>query len=305
MKERIPYFAPITTDIILARDITDAEKLLIGLLSALTMTGGACYATNQYLADLTGKTKKWVSEQIQHLVKTGYITTNLIKDPNTNEVQGREIFLNFAAEIKKYVRGKSDPLPSQNTIPPIPVEQDTPCPGETGHPVPAHTDTPIPVKPEGNKNIYNNKNIPVGRHRARAGAVIKICSAMKIDWNAPEFSDTNQYLSFASPDAQKFIEQNRRRVEMWLKQTFNGETVTLDWIARLFTKFCRIKNKTKAYRDELLSLRPTDPEWKAMCAVIRELRGRRATPDDIMAELAQLALPLPPGNSTTNRKEPA
>lgn len=82
-------------------------KLLYGELSALTMAEGYCWASNAYLAELFGLSAHTISGLIRQLQERGHIVVEVERDPGTNEVIRRKIWISGPA-------GLSVPPPSKN-----------------------------------------------------------------------------------------------------------------------------------------------------------------------------------------------
>ena len=72
-------------------------KLLYGELSALAVAEGYCWASNSYLADLFGLSKKTVEALIKQLRDRGHIEVEMDRDPETQEVLRRKIWISGPA----------------------------------------------------------------------------------------------------------------------------------------------------------------------------------------------------------------
>lgn len=69
-----PNYYSVTPVYILAnKQMTDGAKLVFGLISSLSNRYGCCIASNQYIADITGKKKDTISRYISELSKLNYI----------------------------------------------------------------------------------------------------------------------------------------------------------------------------------------------------------------------------------------
>ncbi len=73
-------YAVLTTEILLASDITDGQKILLGLITGLTRNTGFCYASNEYLAKHLGKSAGAVSNSISDLVDKNYLIRYVQRD---------------------------------------------------------------------------------------------------------------------------------------------------------------------------------------------------------------------------------
>lgn len=108
-------------------------KLLYGELSALTMAEGYCWASNQYLADVFDLAPKTIEALIKQLRDRGHIYVEVERDPNTNEVLRRKIWISG---------------PPGMVVPP-PLKNKGRSPQNCGDP-------PLKIEGENNNNINNN-----------------------------------------------------------------------------------------------------------------------------------------------------
>ena len=85
------YYAVIPANVRYDKSLRPNEKLLYGEITALTQKTGECWASNNYFADLYGKTPQAISKWILDLEKRGYITIEYIKAENSNNIEKRII----------------------------------------------------------------------------------------------------------------------------------------------------------------------------------------------------------------------
>ncbi|MBR3002893.1 MAG: helix-turn-helix domain-containing protein [Clostridia bacterium] len=85
------YYAVIPADVRYDKSLRPNEKLLYGEITALTQKTGECWASNNYFADLYGRTPQAISKWILDLEKRGYITIEYIKAENSNNIEKRII----------------------------------------------------------------------------------------------------------------------------------------------------------------------------------------------------------------------
>ena len=95
-------------------------KLLYAEITALADSTGYCWASNEYLGQLFGIAGKTASDLVGTLARRGYITVEVLRDPNTNEVTERRIWVDRPAIREEH--------------PPIPKNGDTPIPDFKGTP---------------------------------------------------------------------------------------------------------------------------------------------------------------------------
>ena len=72
--------------VLLDEDISSTAKLLMGLITTLSMKDGYCYASNRYLSNLLKVSKRTISSSITTLRKNNYLKID-------NEDSARKIYL--------------------------------------------------------------------------------------------------------------------------------------------------------------------------------------------------------------------
>ena len=117
------YWAVLPATIRYDPDIPSTAKLLYAEISALTDISGYCFASNDYFASNFEITVKSVQRLIKNLADKGYVTVDVVRDPESNEVVSRRIFagINPTAEVdtphlKNKVRSpqkQGDPSPQK------------------------------------------------------------------------------------------------------------------------------------------------------------------------------------------------
>lgn len=70
--------------ILLDNDISSTSKLLMGLITTLTMKEGFCYASNKYLSNLLKVSIRTITSCISSLKRTKYIKVE--NDPNMRKI---------------------------------------------------------------------------------------------------------------------------------------------------------------------------------------------------------------------------
>ena len=108
MSQKASLYAVIPASVRYDARLTPNAKLLYGELSALTMTEGYCWATNQYLGDLFKLSKDTAYRLLKQLQDCGHIVMEVERDEKTNEVIRRKIWISGPA-------GLSVPPPCKNT----------------------------------------------------------------------------------------------------------------------------------------------------------------------------------------------
>ena len=93
MDDRKPAFwAVIPASVLFSDQLRPNAKLLYGVVTLLQESSGYCYASNRYLGNLFGLQPETITGLLNNLVDAGLIATDVIRDPETNEVQERRIW---------------------------------------------------------------------------------------------------------------------------------------------------------------------------------------------------------------------
>ena len=72
--------------VLLDEDLSSTTKLLMGLITTLSMKDGYCYASNRYLSNLLKVSKRTISSSITTLRRNNYLKID-------NEDSARNIYL--------------------------------------------------------------------------------------------------------------------------------------------------------------------------------------------------------------------
>ena len=70
--------------VLLDEDISSTSKLLMGLITTLTMKEGFCYASNKYLSNLMKVSRRTITSCISSLKRKNYIKVE--NDPNMRKI---------------------------------------------------------------------------------------------------------------------------------------------------------------------------------------------------------------------------
>ena len=70
--------------VLLDDDISSTSKLLMGLITTLTMKEGFCYASNKYLSNLLKVSRRTITSCISSLKRKNYIKVE--NDPNMRKI---------------------------------------------------------------------------------------------------------------------------------------------------------------------------------------------------------------------------
>ena len=88
--EQPSYYSILTANVRYDRELKANEKLLFSEITALANKSGYCTATNNYFANLYGKSKTTISNWINHLKEKGYLKVYLEKDGS--QIIGRKLY---------------------------------------------------------------------------------------------------------------------------------------------------------------------------------------------------------------------
>ena len=70
--------------VLLDNDISSTSKLLMGLITTLTMKEGFCYASNKYLSNFLKVSRRTITSCISSLKRKNYIKVE--NDPNMRKI---------------------------------------------------------------------------------------------------------------------------------------------------------------------------------------------------------------------------
>lgn len=151
--ERKPaYYAILPAKVRYDESLRPNAKLLYAEITALATSEGYCWAENATLAKYFGVSPKTVSDLISTLAKRGYVTVKVFRDPKTNEVTKRQIW------VEKPTAEMLTPPPKNRDT--HPTEADIQA-GKELTPPPKNGDTPMEkneVTPPPKNGEYINKS---------------------------------------------------------------------------------------------------------------------------------------------------
>jgi len=87
------WYAVITAKVLMAKDLSSTQKLLMALISNLSNEKGYCYASNKYLGECLDISQITVSKNVAELEEKGYIYRILNIDPVSKEIKMRVIII--------------------------------------------------------------------------------------------------------------------------------------------------------------------------------------------------------------------
>ena len=122
------YWAVLPARVRYDEELRPNAKLIYAEITALADSTGFCWATNKYLSELFGLSKKTVSDLIGTLEKKGYIQIEVVRDEK-GAVSDRKIYIDRVSVVVP------DPIPKNgeenniniNNTPPISPQGDDVC----------------------------------------------------------------------------------------------------------------------------------------------------------------------------------
>ena len=152
MSDTPSYFSILTASVRYSKDLTDFEKILFSEITALTHKNGYCTASNAWIAELYGKHPDTISKAISKLVKSGFLSLEIVRNEK-NEIVLRKIFINANADT------------------PIGKNADTPIGKNADTPIGKNADT---CRQKRQREYYKNNQYKVDDAPAPARAVESI-----------------------------------------------------------------------------------------------------------------------------------
>ena len=81
----------IPAEILLNKDVSDKEKIILSMILYLSEEKGSCFASNKYIANIVNVTPERVSKIISSLKDKGYIQVKLKYKTDSKEIEERQI----------------------------------------------------------------------------------------------------------------------------------------------------------------------------------------------------------------------
>lgn len=133
-QDRAPaYWAVLPAKVRYDRELRPNAKLLYAEITALADATGFCWASNEYLGQLFGLKIRAVRALISQLADKGYLTVEVVRDPETHEVKSRRIWVDKPAAVA--VEDEEDIGEPSGTNSPDPSGTKMPDPSGTKMPV--------------------------------------------------------------------------------------------------------------------------------------------------------------------------
>ena len=149
--EQPNYYSILTANVRYDRELKANEKLLFSEITALANKSGYCTATNNYFANLYGKSKTTISNWINHLKEKGYLKVYLEKDGS--QIIGRKLY-----PVDEPVKENKDTPNKEKDNTPVKENLNT-CTKKVKEGIKENFKPPIKEKFKENNTSINNINI--------------------------------------------------------------------------------------------------------------------------------------------------
>lgn len=123
IKESPSWFVVISYEILTSKELTDKEKLLMGLISSLQGERGYCYANNKYLSNCLNCSPDTVKDLISNLVKLKWLNRKVYRNEK-NEFIKRILTIKMSKKVTEFDENNEQYPPCK--IPPTPPFENPP-----------------------------------------------------------------------------------------------------------------------------------------------------------------------------------
>lgn len=103
----------ITVEILLNKDLSDKEKIILSMILYLSEEKGSCFASNKYIANIVNVTPERVSKIISSLKHKGYVKVKLKYKTDSKEIEERQI-MPIVENINKYSQKLQEGIDNNN-----------------------------------------------------------------------------------------------------------------------------------------------------------------------------------------------
>ena len=91
----------IPAEILLNKELSDKEKIILSMILYLSEEKGSCFASNKYISIIVNVTPERVSKIISSLKDKGYVKVKLKYKTDSKEIEERQI-LHIVENINRY-----------------------------------------------------------------------------------------------------------------------------------------------------------------------------------------------------------
>ena len=103
----------IPAEILLNKDLSDKEKIILSMVLYLSEEKGSCFASNKYIANIVNVTHERVSKIISSLKDKGYISVKLKYKTDSKEIEQRQI-MPIVENINRYSQKVQEGIEENN-----------------------------------------------------------------------------------------------------------------------------------------------------------------------------------------------
>ena len=105
----------IPAEILLNKDLSDKEKIILAMILYLSEEKGRCFASNKYIANIVNVTNERVSKIISSLKNKGYVSVKLKYKTDSNEIEERQI-VPIVENINRYSQKLQEDIDTNNYL---------------------------------------------------------------------------------------------------------------------------------------------------------------------------------------------
>ena len=103
----------IPAEILLNKDLSDKEKIILAMILYLSEEKGRCFASNKYIANIVNVTNERVSKIISSLKNKGYVSVKLKYKTDSKEIEERQI-IPIVENINRYSQKLQEGIDTNN-----------------------------------------------------------------------------------------------------------------------------------------------------------------------------------------------
>ena len=103
----------IPAKILLNKDLSDKEKIILSMILYLSEEKGSCFASNKYIANIVNVTPERVSKIISSLKDKGYVSVKLKYKTDSKEIEQRQI-IPMVENINRYSQKLQEGIDNNN-----------------------------------------------------------------------------------------------------------------------------------------------------------------------------------------------
>ena len=105
----------IPAGILLNRELSDKEKIILAIIMYLSEETKSCFASNKYIANIVNVTHERVSKIISSLKDKGYVSVKLKYKTDSKEIEERQI-ISIVENINRYSQKVQEGIEGNNYL---------------------------------------------------------------------------------------------------------------------------------------------------------------------------------------------